>query len=142
MLLQANLLISYWGDTVHYAVQVLNTMPWTGQMKSPLKIVFCKIPDYDKLHVFRCLAFRHKQSKSSFEEKSEKCLFLGLRGGKFKLKSLQTNTIFETIDATFNNKEYDALITLNTWELILKSSIPPNTTVHNLVWKMKIKDNG
>ena len=39
-------------------------------------------------------------------------------------------------------KEYDALIALNTWELILKSSIPPNTTVHNPVWKMKIKDNG
>ena len=68
MLLQANLSIGYWGNAVHHAVQILNATPRTDQKRSLLEIVFHKLPDYDKLHVFRCLAFHHKQSKSGFEE--------------------------------------------------------------------------
>ena len=39
-------------------------------------------------------------------------------------------------------KEYEALTALNTWELIPRANLPKDATIHNPVWKMKIKDNG
>ena len=106
MLLQANLLIGYWGNAVLYAAQILNATPRTEQMKSPLEVLFHKKPDFNKFRAFGCLAFRHKNSKSGFGEKSERCIFLGLNNRKFKLKSLLSNRIFETANADFDDTKF------------------------------------
>ncbi|CAH9108163.1 unnamed protein product, partial [Cuscuta europaea] len=76
---QSGLPINFWGECVLTAVYIINRLPSPVILnKSPFEMLFGKVPSYDHLRVFGCLAYGHdNKRKDKFSERGSPGIFIG-----------------------------------------------------------------
>nr|GMC55562.1 Retrovirus-related Pol polyprotein from transposon TNT 1-94 [Ipomoea batatas] len=102
---------SFWGDCILHAVYIINRLPSTALDNNiPYQILFGKVPQYQHLRVFGCLAFAMIPScqRSKLSPGARKCMFLGFANGVkgYKLHDLQTKEIFLSRDVSFYENSF------------------------------------
>ena len=106
LMLQANLPIKFWGESVLAAAHVINRTPssFLGG-KTPNELLYGKPPSYEDIKVFGCLCFAHKsrRDRDKFKERSRRCLFVGYPFGKreWKMYDLESHEFFVSRDVVF-----------------------------------------
>lgn len=79
-LAQASMPLEFWWEAFHCAVYLINRLPTPLLVnKSPLQLLFGKIPDYKSLHPFGCTVFPclTPYNNQKFQFHSTKCIFIG-----------------------------------------------------------------
>lgn len=95
MLLQSKLKVEFWPYAVETASYILNRSMARHGFRSPVEILKGKKPDVVKLRVFGSIAYNHipKQFRKKFNEKGEKCIFIGYSNTGYRLWSPITRKI-------------------------------------------------
>lgn len=103
---QSGVPLKFWGHCVLHAVYLINRLPSpiTG-WKSPHEILFKSTPEYQYLRVFGCLCFAAtlRRSRSKFDERGRKCVFIGFPANVkgYILYDLASQSIFISRDVDF-----------------------------------------
>lgn len=77
---QATLPLPFWSDCILTTVHLINRIPKPLlQNKSPYELFFNKLPDYDHLKTFGCLAYvsTYSHTRNKLSPRSTQCNFLG-----------------------------------------------------------------
>lgn len=85
LLFQANLPVTFWGESILTAAYLINRTPTLLlQGQTPYSLLYGIAPSYEDLRTFGCLAYAHRRdrTKDKFGYRSRKCLFLGYPYGK------------------------------------------------------------
>ncbi|XP_014496782.1 uncharacterized protein LOC106758365 [Vigna radiata var. radiata] len=81
--------------------------------QSPYEIVFGKIPDFNTLRVFRCLAFANTitSGRTKLDKRASKCIFLGFKSGVkgFLLYDLTSQQFLLSRNVTFYESHFPYL---------------------------------
>lgn len=111
LLFQVGLSQKFWGESVLAAAYLINRLP-TSVLKwqTPYEILHNKKPSYELLKVFGCLCYSTvvSPSKSKFDARSRKCLFIGYVAGckGYKLYDLETHSILISRDVVFYESHF------------------------------------
>lgn len=92
---QATLPLPFWSDCILTAVHLINRiLKPLLQNKSPYELFFNKLPDYDHLKTFGCLAYvsTYSHTRNKFSPRSTQCNFLGYPIGIKRYKYLDPLT--------------------------------------------------
>lgn len=103
---QASLPIEFWGDCILTAAYIINKLPTKVlENRTPHEILLGKIPSYNHLKVFGCLAYVHDNvgNKEKFGERGKPCVFLGYPMGQkgYKFFNLKEEKFYVSRNATF-----------------------------------------
>ncbi|XP_050217429.1 uncharacterized protein LOC126668266 [Mercurialis annua] len=78
--IQAYLPLHFWHDCMSHSVYLINRVPsLVIENKTPYKILYKKVPSFQNLKVFGCLAYASTLShnRSKFSPRATQCIFLG-----------------------------------------------------------------
>ena len=148
MLIEAKLHETFWAESIHTAVHLLNMRPSRSiDNKIPFTIWNGKDADFSYLRVFGCICYVHidKSQRNKFDPKSEKHIFVGYSDNHkgYRVYNLETNRIHVAINVTFNeqvfiqNEQVNAALVVdeipNSYSEAMKSP-------HKEKWKQAIDD--
>lgn len=111
LLIQAKLLIKFWGETISTATHLINLTP-TPLLKglSPHEVLFEQKPSYQHLRVFgsSCYVHRRARDKDKFGERSRHCIFFGYPFGKkgWRVYDLDRNEFLVSCDVVFQENVF------------------------------------
>lgn len=105
LLFQLGLPNDFWGDILH-ASYLLNKLPIPVlSWKTPYKLLFKKIVNYDDLKCFGCLCYSTnvKPVKDKFSPRALKCVLVEYSPGQkgYKLYCIASKTIITAMDVVF-----------------------------------------
>lgn len=108
---QVGLPIKFWGECVLMAAYLINCTPTPLlSSKTPYELLFGSIPSFSHLKIFGCLCFatNTNASKTKFEARASRCVFLGYPYAQkgYKLYHLKTNRIFVSRDVQFHENTF------------------------------------
>ncbi|XP_022950381.1 uncharacterized protein LOC111453497 [Cucurbita moschata] len=85
ILSQTRLSKAFWAEAISYLVHLVNRLPVSRNGgKTPLEVWSdTPVSDYDKLHVFGCLAYSHV-TDSKLDPRAKKDKFMGFSKGKIE----------------------------------------------------------
>ncbi|XP_019150296.1 PREDICTED: uncharacterized protein LOC109147102 [Ipomoea nil] len=103
---QVSLPKQFWGDCILHAVYLINKIPSAVLGNQiPYQILFGKVPQYQHLNVFGCLAFASipNYKRDKFSPRARRCIFLGFANGVkgYKLFDIQTKEVLLSRDVSF-----------------------------------------
>lgn len=107
LLFQANLPVSFWGESVLAAAHLINRTPSKLlEGKTPYECLYGKRLEYNNIKLFGCLSFAHqaRRDKDKFGARSRKCIFVGYPFGKksWKLFDMDKSELFVSRDVVFD----------------------------------------
>jgi len=107
LLHHASALSTYWTYALATTVYLINRLPTIlHSRQSPFKVLFGRVPDYNKLHTFGCQCYPWlvPYRANKFQYKSHPCVFLGysLTQHAFQCLNLQTCKIYLSRHVTFD----------------------------------------
>lgn len=107
--LHVNLPGFLWGECILAATYLINRMPTPVlDWKSPLEVLFNKIPPIDHLRTIGCLCYAAilgpSKTSDKFAPRAHKCILLGYppQQKEYKLLNLDTNQVFNSRDVLFH----------------------------------------
>ena len=101
MMAEKNLPKEFWAEAVHTAVYILNRCP-TKAVKNmtPFEAWYGFKPSVSHLKIFGCIAYAHipAEKRSKFDEKSQKCIFVGYSSSSkaYRLYHVETKKLIES----------------------------------------------
>nr|GMD93365.1 uncharacterized protein LOC109150247 [Ipomoea batatas] len=102
---QAHLPERFWGECILHATYIINRLPSVAiNQQIPYQVLLKKVPQYQHLKVFGCLAYAATLGpKSKFDARAKKCIFLGYGNGTkgYKLYDLCSKVVFLSKDVVF-----------------------------------------
>ncbi|KAL0449265.1 UNVERIFIED_CONTAM: Copia protein [Sesamum latifolium] len=106
LLFHASLPNKFWGDCVLTATYIIKRTPSKIlQWSTPYQLLHNQPPTYDHMRVFGCLCYatNTKPTKSKFDMRSSKCVFLGYPSDQkaYKLFDLNTQIYLTSRDIVF-----------------------------------------
>ncbi|XP_062093439.1 uncharacterized protein LOC133799439 [Humulus lupulus] len=106
LLFQSHLSLPYWSYLINMAVYLINTTPsLLLKKKTTFELLYNKLPSYDHLRCFGCLAYASTldRSRHKFSPRSKACIFIGyLHGMKaYTLLDIESQQIFHSRDVIF-----------------------------------------
>lgn len=106
LLFQANLPVTFWGESILTAAHLINRTPSSVLNGStPYELLHGSKPSYDLLRTFGCLCYAQRipRNRDKFSDRSRKCLFVGYPYGKkaWKIYDLESNEFFASRDVIF-----------------------------------------
>lgn len=113
-LFQANLPVTFWGQSILTAAHLINRTP-TKLLNglTPYELLHGSPPKHDTLRVFGCLCYAQRRPRSSdkFAARSRKCLFVGYPYGKkaWNVYDLEDNVFFTSRDVVFFEDQFPGL---------------------------------
>ena len=134
LLFQSNLPKPFWSYSVVHAVFLINRVPTPIlQNCSPYELLYESKPDLSTLKTFGglCFASTLTASRTKFDHRSKKCVFLGFRNGVkgFVLFDMSTHQIFVSRNVVF----YDHILPYGAPSPaidIVTETTPPSPTSH------------
>ena len=109
----------FWPEAVNWSVHILNRSPtFAVQNMTPEEAWSGRKPSVDHLRIFGCIAFAHipDEKRKKLDDKSEKCVFLGVSevSKAYKLFNPFTKKIIISRDVVFDEEK--------TWNWVNNSS--------------------
>lgn len=118
LLTQAKMPVNFWWEAFHTTVCNINCFPYSPlHNKTSLEVLFNKIPDYNSLHPFGCLAFPCLTSYNSHKLQfhSQKCQFIGYSNNHKEFKVLSSRgRIYLSRHVVFHHTELPYLSLFST----------------------------
>ena len=98
-LAQAGAKKGYWAEAGTYMLIVENVLIEEGVHKEVYKKLFLSTKIFEKIKTWGCAAIWHipKEQRKKFNEKGEKCTFLGLDQGGFRLFRAKDNFLYTSL---------------------------------------------
>jgi transposase InsO family protein len=114
LLHQSDLPLKFWSHAFQTATYLINRLPTPIQNnRSPFHVLFGEVPNYSKLHAFRCLCFLwlRPYNKHKLEPHSRPCIFLGysLTQSAYKCFDPTTNRIFLSRHVVYDETIFPSL---------------------------------
>lgn len=84
LIFQSKLPLPYWSYAILHSVHLINRLPSPLiHNKSPFEVLFSCMPNYNDLRVFGSLCFAStlKATRTKFDARAHKCIFLGFKSG-------------------------------------------------------------
>lgn len=106
LLFQAGLSHKFWAEAVLTATHLINKLPSSVlNWKSPFEVLHNKTPDFNSLKVYGCLCYATVlgPTKTKFDARSKRCMFLGYVSGckGYKLYDLIDKCVIVSRDVIF-----------------------------------------
>lgn len=106
LMFQANLPISFWGESILTAAYLINRMPLSVlQDRTPHEVLLGKTPMYDHLRTFGCLCYGHVNGKprDKFAARAKPGVFVGYPHNTkgYKVYDLESKGIYVSRDVDF-----------------------------------------
>ena len=100
-----------WAEAVTVAVYILNMSPTKAMPeKTPFEVWYGYPPSTSHIRVFGCVAYalKSQQDKKKFDDKSEKCVFIGysVESKAYRLLNPTTGKVFVCRNVKFNEEEW------------------------------------
>ena len=108
---QANLPITYWGESLLCATYLINRMPLSVlKNKSPYELLHQSPPVLDHIRTFGCLCYvsTSKVHRSKFDPRSDACVFIGypLTQKGYKVLNLKNQKTYVSRDVVFHERHF------------------------------------
>ncbi|KAF3667702.1 hypothetical protein FXO37_09904 [Capsicum annuum] len=114
---------TFWPEAVNWSINVLNRSPtFVVQNMTPEKAWSGRKPTVDHFQIFDCIAYAHipeeNEDRKKLDDKSKKCIFLGVSEASkvYKLLNPLTKKIVISRDVIFDEE--------NTWDWSMQNSTP------------------
>lgn len=109
LLTKGNVPKTFWPEAVNWAVHVLNRSPtFAVRNMTPEEAFNGRKPSVDHFRVFGCIAYAHvpDEKRKKLDDKSEKCIFMGVSENSkaYKLFNPLTNKIVISRDVVFDEE--------------------------------------
>nr|GLL37723.1 uncharacterized protein LOC109182622 [Ipomoea trifida] len=102
---QANLPEIFWGECILHATYIINKLPSAAiNNQVPYQVLLKRVPQYQNLKVFGCLAYATIVSpKSKLDARAKKCVFLGCATATkgYKVYNIVSKELFLSRDVIF-----------------------------------------
>ncbi|KAF7132885.1 hypothetical protein RHSIM_Rhsim09G0014100 [Rhododendron simsii] len=102
---QANLPLTFWGESVQTACYLINCLPTPLlPYQSPYQKLHKMQPTYTHLRTFGCLCYAtNLKPKHKFDQRAHRCIFIGYPLGQkgYRVYELSTHKFFSTRDVVF-----------------------------------------
>jgi hypothetical protein len=103
---QANLPLTFWGESVQTACYLINRLPTPLlSYQSPYQKLHKLQPTYTHLRTFGCLCYAtNLKPTHKFDQRAHRCIFVGYPLGQkaYRVYDLRTHKIFSSRDVTFS----------------------------------------
>lgn len=109
LLLKGNVHKNFWPEAVNWSIHVLNRSPtFAVQNMTPEEAWSGRRPAVDHFRIFGCIAYAHTpdEKRKKLDDKSEKCIFLGVSDSSkaYKLFNPLTKKIVTSRDVVFDEE--------------------------------------
>ncbi|KAL8145823.1 hypothetical protein AgCh_003826 [Apium graveolens] len=135
IMLQSKLKISFWGEAVLTAANIINRLPSTAlSNKIPYELLHNESVDYSIMKCFGCLAFAINLAHSSdkFASRGVPCVFIGYPPTQkgYRMLDLSTIQTFVSRDVMFNETIFPLNVTTHKPYMSPLPTVMPTAIVH------------
>ena len=107
---EANMLKTFWNETVRVAAYILNRSPSAGNPgdEVPARIWYDRKPNISNMRVYGSMAYAHvpKEMRKKFDSKAEECIMIGYSTTGYRLWSIERQKIIVAKNVIFKENKF------------------------------------